>query len=39
MSSSCFETGAELLLWPVFGFGLEESVCAKTLVVISTDQR
>ena len=35
MSSSCFETGAELLRL-VFGFGVEESVCAKALVVIST---
>src|SRR5580700_10401603 len=36
MSSSCFETGAELLRCVVFGFDVWESVCAKTLVAINT---
>jgi hypothetical protein len=37
MSSSVFETGAELLWRAVFGFGFEDSVCATTLVVIRTE--
>jgi hypothetical protein len=36
MSSSCFETGAELPWRLVFGFVGWESVCAKALVVIRT---
>jgi hypothetical protein len=36
MSWSVFETGAELLRRPVFGFGLADGVCATTLVVIRT---
>jgi hypothetical protein len=37
MSSSVFETGAELLWRPDFGFGLADSVCATTLVAIRTE--
>ena len=36
MSSSVFDTGVELLWRAVLGFGVEESVCATTLVVIRT---
>jgi hypothetical protein len=36
MSSNCFETGAEPVC-RVFGFEVWESVCAKTLVVASTE--
>jgi hypothetical protein len=36
MSWSVFETGAELLWRPVFGFALADGVCATTLVVIRT---
>jgi hypothetical protein len=37
MSWSVFETGAELLWRPVFGFALADGVCATTLVVIRTE--
>jgi hypothetical protein len=37
MSSSVFETGAELLWRAVFGFWVEVSVCATTLVVIRSE--